>query len=101
MEKLSDEMMKTIMTGIIANDREELLAMKKEELEDYWFFHWNNNLPLQYNLYEFFKMLDIYSNRCEEWETLHNGHICVVERVRDQYLMPKLEKLSVQILTKQ
>jgi hypothetical protein len=37
-------------------------------------------------------MLNLYQNKCRRWEEMHNGSSCVVERVRDTYVMPKIRE---------
>lgn len=34
----------------------------------------------------------LYAHFCEKWEEQKNGRCCVVERVRDKYLMPKIKE---------
>lgn len=48
-------------------------------------------------MYEFFDMLELYKHFCSDWEEMHHGHVCVVERVRDKYLMPKIKEFQAQL----
>jgi len=79
-----------IFTGILKNENDELSCMTKPELENFWFFKYNSKLSIECNMYEFNKMLDLYKRKCRRWEEIHNGNSCVVERVRDEYLIPKI-----------
>jgi hypothetical protein len=98
-EKLNTEVKITasdiadVCDGILQSAKEKLRAASKEDLQGYWYFKWNDEWTIQYNLYHFFDMLDLYQRTCRDWETMHNGYVCVVERVRDQYLMPKIREM--------
>ena len=84
--------MEEIFTGILSQAREELKTMTQAELERFWFFTYDDAKSYEYNLYLFQDYLDIYRRKCRQWEELHNGSMCVVERVRDTYLMPKIRE---------
>lgn len=73
---------------------EETVQKSQEELEDYWFFEWKDSRTPESNFYEFHKALNLYQNRCRKWEETHNGICCVVERVRDTYLLPKIREFN-------
>ena len=73
-------------------EKEELNRMSQEDLEKFWFFEMNVDLSDATNLYNFISMLELYKGKCRRWEELHNGNSCVVERVRDKYLMPKIKQ---------
>lgn len=82
---------KSVAETIIANARDELSAMTdSSELEKFWFFQYNENSTPEWNTYQFQEMLALYKRKCRDWESIHNGTQCVVERVRDRYLMPKI-----------
>ena len=71
----------------------ELFAKTEAELEEYWFFKFDHKIALEHNLYKFHDLLDLYGDFCRRWEEHHNGSCCVVERVRDKYLMPKIRQM--------
>ena len=71
---------------------DELYSKTEAGLDDYWHFSWVNNETLEFNLYHFHDMLRLYGNFCRRWEEHHNGTCCVVGRVRDKYLMPKIRE---------
>ena len=75
----------TVLKGLADRGNIELRAMQQSDLEQYWHFAWNASASLEWNLYEFHKMLRLYGNFCRRWEEVHNGSCCVVERVRDTY----------------
>lgn len=75
----------------------ELMQDTKEELERHWHFEWQDIDTLEENIYNFYKMLKLYGNFCRRWEENKNGSTCVVERVRDEYLSPKIIEFANQI----
>lgn len=79
-----------VMTALARHEDEKIAAMAQEELEQYWHFGYNPGSSPASNLYAFFQALQMYQRICRRWEEHHYGHQCVVERVRDTYLMPKL-----------
>lgn len=89
---------KEIITSLATSFNDELFAKDKDGLEEYWHFQFDDKKRATTNLYEFHKMLTLYGNFCRRWEEHHNGNQCVVERVRDQYLMPKIKLFSEQLL---
>lgn len=78
--------------GILSRAQEELRSMTQEDLERYWFFEYNVCDSKEWNLYRFHSLLELYRGHCRRWEEMHHGSCCVVERVRDKYLMPKIEQ---------
>jgi hypothetical protein len=88
--KFNPEALKSVCDSIISNSNKELFAKSKEQLEEYWHFKWDDTLGLIYNTYKFFNMLGLYKSFVRRWEEHHNGCCCVVERVRDKYLIPKI-----------
>jgi len=60
-------------------------------------FTWNESASLEWNLYQFHDKLRLYGSFCRRWEGIHNGSCCVVERVRDTYLMPKIREFTARM----
>ena len=85
------------MIAIAKNFDNELMLKSESELEEYWHFKWESSDSLELNLYQFHDMLKLYGNFCRRWEEAKNGSCCVVERVRDKYLMPKINEFVKQI----
>lgn len=82
---------KELSVQLISNWNKELYSKTQKELESYWYFDFNKVIILnEITYYEFFKALESYRSICRNWETHHNGHTCVVERVRDKYILPKI-----------
>lgn len=75
----------------------ELYSKNVSELEEYWHFRWDENASLEVNMYHFHEMLKLYEYFCNRWEEHHNGSICIVERVRDKFLMPKIREFVRQL----
>lgn len=90
MAEVTADEIKDVMLGIVRRADDELRDQTETDLELYWFFSWDNSLSVERNTYEFTKLLDLYRRHCRRWEEMHNGSCCVVERVRDKYLMPKI-----------
>lgn len=86
-----------VLEGIIASSDAELDRMDQAALEGFWHFRWNENASLEWNLYKFHDMLKLYAGFCRRWEERKNGTSCVVERVRDRYLIPKIRELAARL----
>jgi hypothetical protein len=89
---VSEKEIENVCTGILRQSRDELKTLKFEDLERFWYFKYDHTITPALNLYEFHKMLGLYGSKCRQWEEMHNGYQCVVERVRDTYLMPKIKE---------
>ena len=96
--KVTAGALKSVIGSIDRTFTEELLSKTEAELEDYWFFKYDKKASLSRNIYEFHDLLRLYQGFCRRWETAKNGTCCVVERVRDKYLMPKINELAQQII---
>ena len=84
-------------TGILRHADDELREMASADLERFWFFRWDESAKLEWNIYQFTDLLDLYRRQCRRWEEMHNGSVCVVERVRDKYLLPKIAEFARQL----
>jgi hypothetical protein len=87
-----EDQIKNVLTSLVESFDKEITDKSQNELEGYWFFKWDDSRSIDKNIYEFTKMLDLYKSHCREWEESHNGICCVVEKVRDTYLMPKIKE---------
>lgn len=92
-----DKALSDVMTAIVEGGQRELQGKSQEELEEYWFFQFDPKVAPEENLYEFTDLLDLYSRHVRRWEEHHHGSCCVVERVRDKYLMPKIRQFVADI----
>jgi len=91
MPEVSQKDVVDVIANLAIRSEVELQDKTKDQLEEYWLFKWDESLPVEWNVYEFVDLLDLYRDKCMWWEEQHNGSCCVVERVRDQYLMPKIK----------
>jgi hypothetical protein len=96
-KKLTQQAVATVLQGIVSGYQDELRALSQEDLEKYWFFQYDPSQSHAWNLYQFHSLLDLYRKQCRAWEELHHGPCCVVERVRDRYLMPKITQFLVDL----
>ena len=97
-KKVTEEDIKTVITSLHDSFQSELMNCTEAELEGYWHYTYDASLPLEISLYRFHDRLKLYQNFCRRWEEYHHGSMCVVERVRDKYLMPKIRWFSKLIL---
>ena len=88
-----------VLTSMARSFDAELLAMTESELDSRWYFRWEENASIEWNLYKFSDALEMFKRSCRKWEEHHNGSCCVVERVRDKYLMPKIRAFAVELKT--
>jgi hypothetical protein len=84
----------TVLTGMVNRFNEELFALDEEQLRARWYFRYEWDNSIHWNMYQFFDHLELYRSSCRRWEEHHNGYVCVVERVRDKYLMPKIKEFE-------
>jgi hypothetical protein len=98
MTELTKENIENVLDSLLSSEKAELVNKTQAQLEDYWHFLYEPAKSKEWNLYQFTKALELYKSQCRKWEEHHNGNACVVERVRDKYLMPKIksfvEKMS-------
>lgn len=91
------EALHDIMTNIVKRSDEELFALSEDELAAKWFYEWDDKYTTAWNIYEFSDQLEMYKRRCRRWEEHHNGSCCVVERVLDKYLMPRINDFAAEL----
>jgi hypothetical protein len=82
----------TVLTSIVSRFDQEIIALTEEELRARWYFTYDPSSSKEWNAYQFFQMLEMYRKTCRQWEDHHHGYMCIVERVRDKYLMPKIRE---------
>lgn len=92
-----DNEFESVFQGILTHARDELLTLGQSDLERFWFFKYDATATVEWNFYQFNSMLDLYARKCRQWEELHNGSMCVVERVRDTYIMPKISEFAAAV----
>lgn len=92
--EVTQEAIGDVLTGMLQRQNEEYRAMAQADLETRWHFKYDPAASLAWNIYQFHDLLRLYSGACRQWEEIHNGSSCVVERVRDTYLMPKIREFE-------
>jgi hypothetical protein len=90
---INKEVIGEAITSILTRSEAELLALTTEQLQEQWYFRWDNGASVEWNLYKFNDALAMFKRRCRTWEEHHNGPSCVVERVREKYLMPHIREI--------
>ena len=85
---------------IVARHTRELLETPEAELSRRWRFSWDEKASIEWNIYKFSDALEMFKRDCRQWETHHNGYLCVVERVRDKYLMPRIKEFKATLASK-
>jgi hypothetical protein len=93
-DKVTKGSILAVLTSMANRFDNDIKNAKQHELEQYWHFKWDATKPLEINIYHFHDMLKLYGSFCRRWEEEHNGSCCVVERVRDTYLMPKIREFA-------
>jgi len=96
-EKLTEDDIRDAMTSIIRRSNDKLFSKTQDQLQEYWRFEYDPNWSKELNLYEFHDALNLYKYFCRKWEEHYNGTCCVVERVRDKYLMDKIRNFVHEI----
>lgn len=82
------------ITSIVKRADDELFAKTEDELKSEFWFAWDYSKSVAWNTYQFTQALEMCKRRCRQWEERHNGSSCVVERVRDKYLMPRIKEFN-------
>lgn len=91
MTEVSVDAIGAVLSGVLCRSNEELLATPEDRLDvQYWHFRFDAGKSAAANLYRFCGALELYQRSCRRWEEHHGGTCCVVERVRDKFLMPKI-----------
>lgn len=97
MTELTQARLAKTLNAIQSRITDELLATPQSELNNRWHFRWDNQASIDWNVYLFSQSLEAFGRDCRRWETHHHGHYCVVERVREKYLMPKIQAFRTEL----
>ena len=97
MTEITKEDIKDVVVKLDQKFSQELFARTQDQLEEYWHFKYDFGMSIEKNIYAFWKLLNLYQVFCRRWEEHHNGTCCVVERVRDTYLMPKINQFALDL----
>jgi hypothetical protein len=96
---LTKEVINEVITTIATRFLSDILVLSEDELKARWRFKWDCGASVEWNTYKFNGELESYKRVCRQWEEHHNGNGCVVERVRDKYLMPKVKEFLALLIT--
>ena len=88
-----------VLTAIVATADAELMALEEAELAAQWYWRWEECRGIEWNTYKFSDALEMHKRQCRRWEERHNGSCCVVERVRDKYVMPRVREFLAALAT--
>lgn len=88
-----------VLTSIVARADSDLLALDEPTLAAQWYWRWEEGRSVEWNTYKFSDLLELHKRRCRKWEEHHHGSGCVVERVRDKYLMPRVREFLAALAT--
>lgn len=81
-----------VIASIAERENSELMVLQEAELAAQWYWRWEKERSVEWNAYAFSDALERYKRRCRRWEERHNGNCCVVERVRDKYVMHRVRE---------
>lgn len=89
---VTKEQIGDVITGLAASFDADLLALSADEIAAEWYWRWEEGRSVEWNTYKFSDILELHKRRWRRWEEHHNGSCCVVERVRDKYVMPRVRE---------
>ena len=89
---VTKEQIGEVLTGFAERANTELLALSADEIAAEWYWRWEDERSIEWNTYKFSDILELHKRRWRRWEEHHNGSCCVVERVRDKYVMPRVRE---------
>lgn len=81
-----------VITALANSFDAELFAMSADEIAAEWYWGWDDGCSAEWNTYQFSDILELHKGRWRRWEEHHNGPACVVERVRDKYVLPRVRE---------
>lgn len=97
MTKLTESQIGEVLTAIARRSHSELIGLDEAELAAQWYWRWDEDKSVEWNTYKFSDVLEMHKRRCRQWEEHHNGSCCVVERVRDKYVMPRVREFLAEL----
>lgn len=98
---VTKEQIDDVLRELVDRSNAELLALSADEIAADWQWRWKEERSAEWNAYEFNKALEFHKRRWRRWEEHHNGYSCVVERVRDKYVMPRVREFLTALTEKQ
>lgn len=97
MNYVNEKEIAEVLTTMVSKFDDELFALSEQELSARWYFNFDKERSVAWNIYRFSDTLENYKYFCRLWEEHHNGNCCVVERVRDKYLMPRVKQFLIDL----
>ena len=97
-DKDFEQSLKSVTGDLLQQEQQELYRCSQTELDRYWYFVYDETRSKAWNIYTFSDCLEMYKKKCRRWEEHHNGHVCVVERVRDTYLWSKIKEFEERLM---
>lgn len=88
----TQEQIGNVLAAIVATADAELMALSADDIAAEWYWRWEEDRSIEWNTYKFSHILELHKKRWRRWEERHNGSCCVVERVRDKYVMPRVRE---------
>lgn len=82
------------LMGMIRAFDAEYDQMTEEDLASRWLWKYDEERSVTWNMYLFYDRLSLFAGSCRRWEERHNGSSCVVERVRDKYVIPRIKEFE-------
>lgn len=82
----------TLIADMASRFDQELLALSPGDILSEWHWRWDERQSAEWNTYQFADILALHRRRWRRWEEHHHGSCCVVERVRDKYIMPRVSE---------
>lgn len=98
---LTKDQIGEVITSLAAALNNNLLALSADEIEDEWCWRWEEGRSDEWNAYMFMDALALHRRRWRRWEEHHHGSCCVVEHVRDKYVMPRIRAFLAELATHQ
>ena len=97
---VTKEQIGEVLTLLAERTNNELLELSAEEIAAEWHWSWDDGRSVEWNTYNFSNILELHKRRWRRWEEHHNGSCCVVERVRDYYVMPRVREFIKELQSK-
>ncbi len=83
-----------ILSTILNQLDDEQLLYTTKEAEHYFYFKWDKNQGIEWNIYKFSDSLELFKRACKRLEEHRYGSYCTDENIRDKYLMPKIKAFT-------
>jgi len=89
---VTNDDLEKVVNNISASYDAALLALSADDIAAEWYWRWDEGRSIEWNTYKFSDILELHKRRWRRWEEHHHGSCCVVDRVRDKYVMPRIRE---------